>query len=378
MELLFLKILFIDIIGGGSGRLFELFGGLTIRYVLFFIGLLLVFCKLSFSTIYIRRNELIAFILGTFFIPIGMVTMATNDLSLAMADLKPFFFFALFFLILGQNENNSQILLEKFCKYLLVIPFIMGVIQIILLLLINYGVLPFPAFYAYAETTSSEIMFRGEDGYFFYKGFFFLGLGFVYAYIRGKKILAAFLILCIFLSQTRGLLLASIFTVCLHLMLTARKQTAFLLFILSPVAIFIIYMLIMKILFLREDAGDSNSVRFKDGAYILAENTFIQNLIGNGWGSEINGRARLENIFMEIFFKTGLPGLLSSLVLTVYVFISSKSKYNPFVYLMFFSFIVSQTNPFIFTPMGIILTAVCMLSCRYYFNRNGALQVNNV
>ncbi len=49
----------------------------------------------------------------------------------------------------------------------------MGVIQIILLLLINYGVLPFPAFYAYAETTSSEIMFRGEDGYFFYKGFFF-------------------------------------------------------------------------------------------------------------------------------------------------------------------------------------------------------------
>lgn len=374
MELLYLQIIFIDMIGGGSGRLFELFGGLTVRYVLFFIGLLLIFLKLSFSKIVIPRNELIIFILGTFFIPIGMITMGTNDLGLAMADLKPFFFFALFFLILSQNETNSQVLLDKFCKYLLIIPTLMGILQIVILLAIKYGVLPFQAFYVWADGKSGEILFRGEDGYFFYKGFFFLALGFIYAYIRGKKVLAIFLLICVFLSQTRGLLLASIFTVCLHLALTARKQVAIVLIILSPIALFIVFTLTMKILFLREDAGDSNAVRFKDLAYILDENSILQNIIGNGWGAEVRGRARLENIFMELFFKTGIPGLLSSFLLSIYVFFCSKNKFNPFIYLMFFSLLVSQTNPFIFTPMGIILTGVCILSCRYYYNRDGTLQ----
>lgn len=70
MELLFLKILFIDIIGGGSGRLFELLAGLQLD-MFFFHWLIISFCKLSFSTIYIRRNELIAFILGTFLFLLG-------------------------------------------------------------------------------------------------------------------------------------------------------------------------------------------------------------------------------------------------------------------------------------------------------------------
>ncbi|MFH4180739.1 hypothetical protein WDA55_22060, partial [Acinetobacter baumannii] len=88
-------------------------------------------------------------------------------------------------------------------------------------------------------------------------------------------------------------------------------------------------------------AGDSNAVRFKDLAYILDENSILQNIIGNGWGAEVRGRARLENIFMELFFKTGIPGLLSSFLLSIYVFFCSKNKFNPFIYLMFFSLLVS-------------------------------------
>ncbi len=38
MELLYLKLLFVDIIGGGSGRLFEIFNGITFRYLVFLLA----------------------------------------------------------------------------------------------------------------------------------------------------------------------------------------------------------------------------------------------------------------------------------------------------------------------------------------------------
>ncbi|MBR7718232.1 hypothetical protein [Acinetobacter nosocomialis] len=373
MELFYLKLLFIDIIGGGSGRLFEIAHGFTVRYLIFIIGIVLIIFKFSFSNITLRRKEFLALLLGTAFIPIGLISMASNDLSIAFDDIKPFLFFSLFFLILSQNEVDSKIILEKFCSYLLVIALAMGLVQLILIILVKINLLPFPVFYAIGESTSNEIMFRGEDGLFFYKGFFFLGVGCIYAFIRKKYLLVAFLFLCIFLTQTRGLLLATIFTILIYLVCTARKQIAFLIFLLSPIILTITYFITMKILFLREDVGDSNVVRFEDLKYIFNESDVFHTLFGYGWGAEIRDRAKLENIFMELFYKTGVIGLVSSLVLIVYVFLHKNNKFNPFLYFMLFAFIFSQTNPFIYTPMGIVLVLMCMLSCRYAFNSKSEL-----
>lgn len=370
MEILYLKLLFIDIIGGGSGRLFEITSGITFRYIVFFLGLLILLYKFCFSKIMIKKEEMIVLLLGTFFIPLGFVSMGINDLSLAFDDIKPFLFFLLSFIILSQSEENSKLIIEKFLTYLIFIPVLMGIIQIILILLIKYNFLSFYAFYALGESTSNEVMFRGEDGLFFYKGFFFLGIGCIYAFIKKKYFIAFFLFVCIYLTQTRGLLLVSIFSILLYVVLTNRKQVAFIFFLISPIAFYLLYLITLKILFLREDVGDSNVVRFKDLEFLLNIDNIFHAIFGHGWGAEIRDRTKLENVFMEIFYKSGILGLLSSLVIVIYIFLHKNNKYNPFLYFTVFSFLVSQTNPFIFTPMGIILLIMSMLSFRYFFDVN--------
>lgn len=370
MEILYLKLLFIDIIGGGSGRLFEIVNGITFRYIMFFMGLLILFYKFCFSKIIIKKEEMIVLLLGTFFIPLGFVSMGGNDLSIAMDDIKPFLFFLLSFIILSQNDGNSKIIIEKFFTYLLIIPVLMGIIQIFLILLIKYNFLSFYAFYALGESTSNEIMFRGEDGLFFYKGFFFLGVGCIFAFIRKKYFIALFLFICIYLTQTRGLLLASIFSILLYTVVTSRKHIAFIFFLVSPAVFYVLYLITLKILFLREDVGDSNVVRFKDLAFLLNIDNVFHAFFGHGWGAEIRDRAKLENVFMEIFYKSGILGVISSLVIVIYIFLHKNNKYNPFLYFTVFSFIFSQTNPFIFTPMGIVLLIMSILSCRYFFDQN--------
>lgn len=370
MEILYLKLLFIDIIGGGSGRLFEITSDITFRYIMFFLGLLILLYKFCFSRIMIKKKEMIVLLLGTFFIPMGFVSMGGNDLSLAFDDIKPFLFFLLSFIILSQSEENSKLIIEKFLTYLIVVPVLMGIIQIILILLIKYNFLSFYAFYAFGESTSNEIMFRGEDGLFFYKGFFFLGIGCIYAFIKKKYFIALFLFICIYLTQTRGLLLASIFSILLYIVFTSRKQIAFVFFLISPAVFYFLYLITLKILFLREDVGDSNVVRFKDLEFLLNIDNIFQAFFGHGWGAEIRDRAKLENVFMEIFYKSGILGLLSSFVIVIYIFLHKNNKYNPFLYFTVFSFLFSQSNPFIFTPMGIILLIVSMLSFRYFFDVN--------
>jgi hypothetical protein len=373
VELIYLKLLFIDIIGGGSGRLFELFGDITVRYILFSLGILLILIKISFHKVQLLKHELIGLLLGTLFIPIGMISMANNDLSLALTDLQPLLYFFIVILILSQNINNSKLLVEIFLKYLLTISFIMGAIQVILIILVTTNIISFDAFYSYASTTSGELRFRGESGLFFYKGFFFLGLGCIYAFIKRKYLLSLFLIICLFLTQTRGLLLATMFSILLYIIISARKQVAFAIFLISPIILYITYVVTMRILFLREDVDDSDSVRFQDVSIILETNSFFYTLIGHGWGAEIGERSRIENIFMEIFFKAGFLGLLCSLFLVLYIFFQKNFQNNPYFYLLIFAFVYSQTNPFIFTPMGIVLLGVCMLSCRFSFDRKNEI-----
>ncbi len=179
----------------------------------------------------------------------------------------------------------------------------MGTLQLILILLVKFNILPFFVFYSIGQNTSNEIMYRGEDGLFFYKGFFFLGIGCIYAFIKRKYLLVAFLFLCVFLTQTRGLLLGTIFTILVYIVLTARRQVAFLIFLVSPLILYFTYFITLKILFLREDVGDSNSVRFDDFKYIISGSDLFQTLFGNGWGLKFGTGLNLKMYLWNYFLK---------------------------------------------------------------------------
>ena len=146
------------------------------------------------------------------------------------------------------------------------------------------------------------------------------------------------------------MLLASIFSILLYIVFTSRKQIAFVFFLISPAVFYFLYLITLKILFLREDVGDSNVVRFKDLEFLLNIDNIFQAFFGHGWGAEIRDRAKLENVFMEIFYKSGILGLLSSFVIVIYIFLHKNNKYNPFLYFTVFSFLfVARQTEIIFS-----------------------------
>ncbi len=63
---------------------------------------------------------------------------------------------------------------------------------------------------------------------------------------------------------------------------------------------------------------------------------------------------------MEIFYKSGILGLSSSFVEIIYIFLH-KNNNIILSYFTTFSFLFSQTNPFIFTPMGISYFSLCLI-----------------
>ena len=122
------------------------------------------------------------------------------------------------------------------------------------------------------------------------------------------------------------------------------------------------YTVVNFVLGLREDVGESDSARFNAINYVLDSSNFTTALFGNGWGSLIYNRERIEIVFIEIFYKTGFLGLISSLSFLFYAFMKAADSHfrNVYFFIVLFMYLVSLTNPFVFTPMGIVTLAVCM------------------
>lgn len=88
---------------------------------------------------------------------------------------------------------------------------------------------------------------------------------------------------------------------------------------------------------------------------------------GEGFGSEILGRSRIEVVPLELFYKIGILGLILSLIPVLYIIFKSINNKLTCISLQMssialFSALVSVTNPFLYTPMGVYIIGISLIS----------------
>lgn len=359
----YLYLLFFEIALGGGGKLFA-YSFFSLRYVLFFFSVFLML--FLFKKIKVSIEEFLLFTFGIFFVFLGLFSglFRHNDLKLILFDVQPFLYFIVFFLLISRIFETSKIL-NIFKKMTIVSALIMSSVYILLQLLFKLGLFSPKTFYT-MFATSSEIFFRGLDGVFFFKGFYFIAIAAIFSIFYRRYFLFLFFILAIFLNETRGLLISTLFVSMMIFYFNSNKTYKIFLISLLPFILLGGYTVVNFVLGLREDVGESDSARFDAINYVLDSSTFTTALFGNGWGSLIYNRERIEIVFIEVFYKTGFLGLISSLSFLFYAFMKAADSNfrNVYFFIVLFMYLVSLTNPFVFTPMGIVTLAVCMIGLR--------------
>jgi hypothetical protein len=399
--------LFAELMLGGGGRLVA-FGPVSLRMILFSLALLLTAVHIiageKIPTSY-RKLLIIFATLTTVGLVIGVWWGAEKKIW--WEDVKPllYFFILPFFSVAVKTQER----IEMVVKLIKLSAIAQASIFFCLLLLIHTGVIPFLDFYKPAIETG-EFFFRGEITFFF-KGFLYLCIGFIFIQFTQKKNKVFWLIfisLAIILTFTRGFLLALALTYAVYFILKAAwwRVTTF-----SAAALLVLIcggnfigFVSEKIDALSKESqkrmvvienvnspstnldmnngvvsspnstllGDrefSDTGRIDQIREVYEEITPLSILIGHGFGIGIPSRqVHMEIAYLEIFHKQGIVGLLfwGLIVLTLFVkyraAISSPLS-DAFFLGAIFVFFQSLTNQFINNPIGlsmILLTIVVL------------------
>ena len=350
---------------GGGGRLLEL-SGLTARMYLFFgaltCGILVVLMKrkmpgyvlafLSLSTL----SLILASILGKF---------NGAGSSLIFIDIKPLlfvFFIIPTFLFLDRLTN---ILLVN--KIIVISALTMAIFYIVILAALLFGALDFRNFYVLVSS-SNEFSFRGNEGFFTYKGFVYLGIGLIFlVYSKNlnlpKVMSVIVLTAAIILSGTRGFLLALsvIFFFYLVIPKLAKGRWFYLVLFLIPLAISIWFLI-------NTDLGDkmhSDSIRITQIKQVLKNSNPLSFFIGHGFGIGVPVReVHMEIAFAEIYHKQGMIGLALWFLWFLHLTIKYRSLNKmrqlgrPYYLSCIFIFIMSLTNPYMNNPIGLSILII--------------------
>jgi hypothetical protein len=234
--------------------------------------------------------------------------------------------------------------------------------------------LPFDVLYSIASHTD-EFFFRGQAG-FFYKGFLYLGVGFLFYAFRphpakGDRLIAALFVVVLALTLTRGLLLSVLVVAGVAVLVRQRESLR---------ALWLASFFVLVGLFawpqIAQRLGvrpESDALRLADISEVARGTTLPVLLMGRGFGAAIGERTRIEASYIEIFYKQGVPGLLfwgTLLMLLVLTYRRAARAGNgaealPFFLSALFVFVESVTNPFLTNPIGMSMVLVSLVATKY-------------
>lgn len=362
----------------GSGRLVQL-GPLTLRMWLFGAGLV-------FAAVHILARRRVDVAVGSLLLAFTGVTALGATVGLLAGasaeqlggDLKPLFFFLslAFFDAAIRGAHDVDLVAAVVRRSALVL----AVGYLTLLALMASGALPFGPVYAVLNA-SGEFFFRGEAG-FFYKGFLYLAVGFLfYAFRRGvaARCAAAVLFMALVLTLTRGLLLATCAVTLLAVVLRQRHalKSAFTVALLGSVVLALVpvYAAVFA------DRAESDAVRLGDVRTVADGTTWWSVLIGHGLGLDIGTRGRIEVSYLEILYKQGLVGLVfwGAVLLRIIVDYrrcearGQSERAQPFLFGALLVFLESATNPFLTNPIGMSIVLVGLIAVRVLARQSDAL-----
>jgi hypothetical protein len=358
---------------GGGGRLVDL-GPASLRMTLFGLALAASLVLLAGRRILDSGVTLAVSLVAGFVLvhagPIAIGLLGGQAPAYVATDVKPLTFILIapfFALCLGRRADVERAAtLLRFAGLVLAITYLMIWAGLTLKLLPRIPVYD-------ALTGTGEVMFRTETT-FFYKGFLYLCIGVLFSVSapgRLARFAAVPIVAALLLSMTRGLVMSA--AVGLLLMLSLRDRRALLLAIPFAAAILMSVLWVLPELnwAYAEQRALSNSVRSADHLFFLERSTPFSLLFGAGFGTPLNGRALVENTYLWIVWKAGLPGLAVWLaplaIATRDLRRAWRRPDNQRLAAAYWSAVVlvyvqTATNPFLTNPIGLSMVLVSVFS----------------
>lgn len=358
---IFILLLTIEIVFGGGGRLLDPLGIPPFRYV--FFGLALVLFALNAITFNARANsKTLLTLFSILALPIyGCLAGAIygNELGEMAFDFQPYIYMLILFYLCTLNETLTEYSLATFVKVVKAFSIIASTVYILYIVMLKGGLINWMSIYN-ALSLTSEFFFR-PSGAFFSKSFFFLGIGAIFFFIEKRYVFFALTVVALFLTETRGVFL---FSGIAMMLASFRINGALKNLIYIGLAVTAGFALMVIV---GGRAGDSDSVRLQDYTFVINSMEGLVSIFGHGFGAQILDRGRIEVVPLELFYKTGVLGLILSalpiFILSIGTILKSYTiRKLQIVCALIFSAGVSITNPFLYTPMGIFVIAMAINS----------------
>lgn len=357
----------------GGGRVFEI-GGATLRIALFFLNMIIA------AMMYIYRGSIPRYVIvltgAAIIVLLGYTILgfiSGAPFMLIAEDVKPlsYFFSIVFFSYYIHREERVWLVVSLIKKSSLFLALAYTGLQGMFFL----GKIDFIWFYSYAsnQISSSDFIFRGTDGLFFYKGFIYMVVGLIFwihcDQSRWKNISILVIVAAMILTGTRGFILMFGFVYALFYGIPILMRLNVKALILGVVFIFgSIYF------FGNFEIGDkelSDSVRIQQLIQVAENIDPLSFLIGHGFGVGVPIReVHMEIAYLEVFHKQGILGLaLWSLFFVVLynAYIRAKNFANirrAFFLSVCFVLLLSLTNPIFNNPIGISLFMIALASLK--------------
>lgn len=374
LKLLLLLAIF-ELIAFGSGQVANIGFGLTLRMVFFIIiFLMLPFIiqktKFTFYDLLVFSGFIILTCIST-----SIALINNNNLDYLFLDIKQLIFFLEFIFFIYIINNNK--ICNQITKIIKWTTLGMAIIYIIYLILIkSLFKIDFLQFYR-SMSDESDFMFRGDGGEFFYKGFVFLPIGFLFWLNERKYFYCFILLISIFFTLTRGFYIMTFIGV-IWLLFSRTKDSRIKIFL--PLCFILAFLAIYftGIFDQGEDRSHGDVMRIVMIEQVIDQINVLNFFIGNGFGKGIDFRPiHMENSFLEILFKQGIIGILFWLfVLFVIIKRGLKlNKYsNNYIYMVgtVMIYVQSLFNPYITNSMGLGFTIIsyCIIKQGLCSNEN--------
>jgi hypothetical protein len=390
---------------GGGGRIFAI-GPVSLRMVLFAAAMVVAGIHLlrgeKIQDDY--RNLLFAFM---FLMAGGVVNgiIHGSEKQFWWEDVKPLLYFLILpffsFAIPSVSEVRTVAQIIRICSIVLAIIFLLALVAI------HSRWIGFNDFY-HAAIGTTEFFFRGEIT-FFYKGFLYLCIGFIFIGFTQRKNKIPLLVLltvAILLTLTRGFVFALAMTYAVFSLLNRKWWVATACVLVAALILFSGKDLIAytsKVLYSFQHAEKNMSVSHDSPGQSRSENkdalsanvpdatllgdreysdstrmgqlkevcdkiTFASFLVGHGLGMGIRIRpVHMEISYLEIFHKQGILGLTFWAVILFSLFkkyreTSGSPNANAFFFSALFVFFESLTNQFINNPIGLSMLLLAMVA----------------
>lgn len=351
---LFYQIVLIEIFLGGSGQLFNVYNGLSLRMLLFSFMPIVYIITHGYN--FQKKIVMVCYIF-TLLLALGIALSYLNHGGIFLfEDIKPLLYF--YTILYFYEVVSTREYVDIYIKLLIRCSLLVSVIYLIYLSLVKTDIIPFPIVHEMLFS-QTDIMFRGNEGEFYFKGFIFLPIALSFVVLRKGLFNFSVLLLltAIFFSQTRALYLLAFIIILIYVIYYKKYK---LLIAMGLIAIIFVANISVDLSDSFENRQEGDMIRITTIEQVSERITPLSIIFGHGLGYGVPVKQlHMEMAYLEIFHKQGILGLFFWFLYFIYSLLaylnaSSERRWYlfPFIVSIAIIYIQSFFNPYIINSMG--------------------------